>query len=511
MATNLTSSLQEAAARYANTILASLNASAAEMLGVDVMWFRATPDKRSQDVIFQSYTLYGVEDCPLSFRAVYTDTGYDEGAITYNIMGLNFNIPMTLDIALETWKKATENDGTIPQEKDIVFVPITRKLLQVASMTPVKSVGGQLTGYKVNLEIYKPMRSRIVGENLKDSIKENTTNLDERFGKEIDETLKDIVDDKQISKYTSTSEDIHKEVSKDINPETGKQEVSVIESYELIVDGHTVARNYYNMKTYGEVVVKYKTGDKFTKSDERCLSAWFRSKDNSNKTIKNVKSSNTELEVVDGKCYILTTTGKNFKKGEEVIMSRGLISVPGVVVSSGRILINSELAKEFSKLNPRWYKLPGFTLSHCNTINLISGEDFSIRVLGLNMVSISAGENEKLIRLDKPMDAGKWYGIIINFGETFSVDVFKSETGLERIENIEDIENKIYDSIEIKNYRLISSDADITNIRLYNTFNKNIDKEILDLVSYNARNDSHAIINDSADTYLNKPYMGKQR
>ena len=119
--TNDVASIQEAAAKFVNDILGSLNSAATEVAGVDVMWFRLQPDKRSQDVIFQSYTLYGVEDCPLSLKAMYSDNSYDDAAITYNIMGINFNVPMTLDIALETWKTATGDDGTIPQKGDIVY------------------------------------------------------------------------------------------------------------------------------------------------------------------------------------------------------------------------------------------------------------------------------------------------------------------------------------------------------------------------------------------------------
>ena len=148
MAEGLTSgSIQEMAAEFANGFLASLNAMVSETVGVDVIWFRATPDKRSQDVIFQSYTLYGVEDCPLTFKAVYTDNNYDDAAITFNIMGLEYAVPLTLEIAVNTWYEATNYDGTLPQRGDIVFIPISRKLMEVVSMTPVKKIGAQLTSF----------------------------------------------------------------------------------------------------------------------------------------------------------------------------------------------------------------------------------------------------------------------------------------------------------------------------------------------------------------------------
>ena len=60
-------------------------------------------------------------------------------------------------------------------------------------------------------------------------------------------------------------------------------------------------------------------------------------------------------------------------------------------------------------------------------------------------------------------------------------------------------------------YEINSSNAYLTNIRLYDVWNKELDKQITDIVSYNTPYNSHAIINDSADTALNKTYTGQQR
>ena len=213
-------SLQEAAIQYAKSMALNINAAAAEVAGVEVMWFRAKPDKRSQDVIFQSYTLYGVEDCPLRFKAMYSDTGYDDAAITYNIMGLEYAIPLTLEIALKTWTTATEEDGSLPQRGDVVFIPLSNKLVEVVSMTPVKAIGAQITSYKVNCSIYKPTRSRLVGENLKESIAANTENLYSRFGEDIKNVIDNVVDDKQLSMFNSTSKDKYKEVKAEPAPDS---------------------------------------------------------------------------------------------------------------------------------------------------------------------------------------------------------------------------------------------------------------------------------------------------
>lgn len=504
---DLPSSIQEAAAQFANTVLASMNANAAETAGVDVMWFRATPDKRNQDVIFQSYTLYGVEDCPLTFKAMYSDTGYDDGAITYNIMGLNFAIPMTMDIALKTWEEVTGNDGTIPQEHDIVFIPMTRKLMEVVSMTPVKQLGGQLTSYKVNLGIYKPTRSRIVGENLKESIASSTTNLDERFGEDIERTLKNIVDPDQLSIHTSDSQDEQKKVVPQREDGISLMVKSIIDE-DIIVDGHTVSRSYYNLEQNTNTIVEYNREDKFTKNDGRCLSFWLRLHEKDDKMVKNIK--NTNLESYGNKYYLITTTGKNFQIGDDVLIKRGVIAISGKVVDKNRILLDSNVVKKLMKMNSNWYIMPGFAMYKGNTVNIISGSSFSISVKGGCILCIKNGENECNIQFSSQLAEMKWYGFVINYGSKFSVDIYSAEGGFRRMEHTEEIDNNVYEEVDTGKLALTPGSADLTNIRLYTVHNKEIDKQIEDLLSYNAKNDSYAIINDSADIYLNKEYVGRQ-
>lgn len=509
--TNDVASIQEAAAKFVNDILGSLNSAATEVAGVDVMWFRLQPDKRSQDVIFQSYTLYGVEDCPLSLKAMYSDNSYDDAAITYNIMGINFNVPMTLDIALETWKTATGDDGTIPQKGDIVFIPMTRKLMEVASMQPVKQLGGQLTSYKVNLSIYTPTRSRIVGEQLKDSIESSTTNLMEKFGEDIHKNIEDIVDDNQLSLFDSTTKDKHKKVTPSSTTDSIMLDVRTIVSENIVIDGHTVARNYYNLDSDVSKIVEYSESDTISTENERCLSCWFRINETKNTSIKNIKGS-ISISNENGEYFMDTSVGKKFAKNENVVVKRGSIIIPGIVISNSRIKVNGDLITKLNKSVPQWSNMPGYAITSDSVIGLLNSDVFNISVKGRSMISISTHEEESLISLTEEIKTDKWYGVIVNFGDNFSVDLYTVVNDkLTRVSSSDNIPNEIYESIEIEKYYINSSNGSLTNIRLYNSYNKDIDKQLIDLVSYNIRNDHNAIINDSADTYLNKEYKGRQR
>ena len=156
--------------------------------------------------------------------------------------------------------------------------------------------------------------------------------------------------------------------------------------------------------------------------------------------------------------------------------------------------------------------MPGYAITSDSVIGLLNSDVFNISIKGLSMISISTSEDEALIPVTEEIKTDKWYGVIINFGDNFSVDLYTTvDDKLTRISSVDNITNEIYESIEIENYYINSSNGNITNIRLYNSFNKEIDKQLTDLVSYNIRNDNNAIINDSADTYLNKEYKGRQR
>lgn len=503
-------SIQESAISFVNSILGGLNSAVTDIAGVNVMWFRLVPDKRNQDVIFQSYTLFGVEDCPLEFRAMYSDAGYDDAAITYNIMGINFAVPMTLDIALDTWKNVTGDDGTIPQKGDIVFIPMTRKLLEVVSMQPVKQLGGQLTSYKVNLAIYTPTRSRIVGENLKESIKNNTTNLNERFGEDIKTDIENIVDDNQLSLYTSTSQDKQKKITP-TSDAFGILDINNIITYNLIVDGHTVARNYYNLgNTDSDVVVRYERSYMFSKEKPISFSCWFRKHDSIiPNAIKNVKGGMV-VSVEGNETFISTTTGAKIKVGSDVLIKRGVVSIPGTVVALNKIKVNPDQIKSLDKTLPNWNNLPGFSIVTSNTMRLLSGDMFEIAIKG-NFISVSYSGRENLIQLTSDITPNTWYAVILNISDTITVDLFGSEGGLRRISHSEGTKNTVYNNTGEVRFYLKKSEMDLTNIRLFKTENLDINTQLRDLVSYNSKADSYAIINDSADTYLNKPYLGKQR
>lgn len=505
-----TNSIQETIAEMANTVANTVNSAVNELAGVDVMWFRLIPDKRNQDVIFQSYTLYGVEDCPLKFKAMYSDSGYDDAAITYNIMGLEYTVPLTLDIACDTWYQATNYDGTLPQRGDIVFIPMSNKLLEVVSMTPVKAIGAQITSYKTNLSIYKPSRNRLVGENLKTSIENNTVNLESQFGTDIENTLKNIVDNAQLDIHSTTEKDQTKLLTKSVSSTSIKKTINSIIQQNIIIDGHIISRSYYDMNT-SDIIVTYNKSDNVTAIDSRCFSCWL----NINETkdeYKNIK----EILVSDDMKTLTINTSQKFNIGDTVIIERGRVILLGIIKNTNpyEISVNPYEIKSFKRNNPNWNLVPGFIIKKDNPINLLSasGHDtFSISIHNKSHMQLVFNNHIINYQLSSILNNNKWYGIIINISDSIYIDIFSEEDHLTKIISMQDLNNKFWSDYTYNKFYLQKSPAYITNIRYYDCENLDLDKQLTDLITYNIPNNSHAIINDSVDTYLNKPYFGQQR
>ncbi len=508
-----------------------LNSVATALAGVDMLWFRATPQERSTDVIFQTYTLFDVEDCPISLRAIYTDTSYDESSYVFNAFGIEDQIPLTIEIALATWNTVTNGDGTLPQRGDIVYIPQSNKLLEVTTMSPVKSIASQITGYKLNCSKYKPKRSRLVGNNLQETIDNNTVSFDSLFGDSVDSTIKDLIDDKQTSSFNNTVVDKHKSVTKSRNVNNcglAKKSMASIITDNVIVDDHIVARGYYDMNTSVDdnIIVNYHNIDDYEVGESRCLSMWVKmlgvnTTYNVSELSMDVDAEKTIYKNAIGTDKVIKVGYKGsgkFEVGDNIQICRNTIVIPGVVLSNDSYGVSKILQVRvkygvISALDSQistWVSLNGYTISQSDRVNLLGTEtdNMSIYLVANKYIEYNLGSSSTILQLSNILSMDNWYGFIVNMGSEFNVSVFDSSGDLTKIDEVSI--KKTHSSGSYK-YLLRGSNSYCTNIRLYDIANREIDKQLMDLVTYITKNDSKLIINDSVETPLNTPYIGQQR
>lgn len=470
----------------------TLNQLVSKLYGVNCKWFRLTPQHRSADVIFQEYTLHNVEKCPLDLYIMYSDNSYDEAGITYQMMGISYVVPMTCEISVNEWNSVTNNDGTIPQKGDIVYIPQSNKLLQVASMSPVKTVSSQLTSYKCNLAIYKPERSVLLNQDLEDTIDNYTTSVQEKYGSDILDEILDATNDKQLNAFNSNFEkDLYKSiVSKD-----------TIIPFELTCDGHIISKSYYhNSKSYMHLVIYKNSSDTFKSSDNRFISLNFRINQNKSKSIilsSPIDNGNT----ISYKCNTLLSNNLS-----TVSVYKGNISLLGEFNPTNKTITFDKSC--LSNYPESWYTYSGIYASSLIN-NLISSNNFEVNLIGNNSLYIRINNEKIYLPLNFIITKNNWYNISLNISNTISCDIYDINSVLTHKshseKNIKDFE------ISLDNYYIKGSDIDLTNIRIFNQAVLDRDKQIFNIVSYLSNDNSKLIISDNADEWLNNEYYGEQR
>ena len=471
----------------------ALNNVVSDMYGVTVRWFRATPVDRSADVIFHEYTLHNVADCGFDINVMYNDTGYDDAALQYNMMGIQYQIPLTVDIAVANWEAATNNDGTLPQKRDIVYIPQSNKLYQVASMNPVKSIGAQITSYKCNLSIYKPERSVVVNDSLAETIDSYTNSIEKLFGDDIKSEINDIVADKQTSPYSSTHKDKYK-VLYNTN--------CIIEDH-LYSDGHLISKNYYKCTNISHnTFVKY-NHDIDNITEGRMFSIIFRLHDN--KT-KNVKLSNKQ----SFKNY---TTYKinNTLDSQYVNINRGMINIFGEYIKSKNCIQIDN--KQLESYNVDLEKLGQFSINN-NCYNILTGNNKDKTLLSIDLINntIIIKINSKIypIIIDKQFEEDKWYNLSINLSKNGNIRIFDLTDNVKEI-GFYEFTLTNFKNLLIDEYLINSSNIDLRKIRLYNTNINDIDKQLIDIISEYSTSESNLILVDNIDEYDDSEYYGSQR
>lgn len=130
-------------------------------------------------------------------------------------------------------------------------------------MNPGKTAG-QVTSYKLSCRKYQPSAHRHTGDALTEAIDANTVSTEKQYGGEIAGNIQDLVDDPQTSGLIASVKDPYKKspASKTTGSIQRKVTVAVDMPDGLKVDGHLVARSYYDcMAVSDESVVTYMVKD----------------------------------------------------------------------------------------------------------------------------------------------------------------------------------------------------------------------------------------------------------
>jgi len=525
----------------------AINGVINEMFGYDFKWFRAVPQQRSKDVIFQEYTLYNVEECPLDIKAVVPSGQVPDSKYTYDLMGLEYEVPFELQIDKIYWESKA-GFGTAPQKKDIVYFPMSNKLYQVESSYLFRGFMEQETAWKINLRKYMPESSRREGNALKDTIDVYTVSTEEIFGGAIKADIDKLVDDKQMSAMNGTTQDKYK---------TYDSELKTI-SNSLNIYGTIIAQSFYDMQTpLWFNAITYNDTDIISKTSDRSMMAWINPqvsittpKEHDIKeitsivTFPDVSSFDPSIgEAVDASIfssanYTITLNStvslSEIQIDDNVVISRaGALNFYAKIVAISvnpltyYCIINPFVLEDLQGIKSNWASQKGYKLQVKNPICILDGvNDFEEHVLSVNIfanqyIAINYGhtyanDDAYVVRLDDKLNDNEWYGIVVNIGNTwgqYNVYVWKKH---ETDKNIK-LQNIFYETlrlypedIAINNYTINKSPSYLTNIRLFNATIEE-ERQINELLSYFSKDGDQLIVSDAAEPIMHLEYISKQR
>ncbi len=504
-----------AAAQTFNT----LNNVANKIFGIEARWFRAVPQQRSKDVIFQEYTLSCVEDTPICVKVLIGPNGFPDSKYQFDLMGLEYEVPTQIEIDKKYWEE-TAGFGTAPQKKDIVYLPLPNKLYQVESSYLKRGFMEQETTWIVNLRKYQQEASRREGEALKQTIDNYTVGEAELFGEAITNNIEKLTDKKQMSAFNSTTQDKFKSLDPSLR----------IVNYNLDIHGVIAAQSVYDAKSSGLFnAVKYLNSDDYiSPSEDRAITAWIMPRNLSKEY--DVETITKDSSVYSANYLIkLSPNSKRFFNDDVFTISRpGSLNLYAKVIDdnssvSGRYYckIDKDVETYLNSITSTWTTKGSYKMKVQEPINLIDGINetnygFKASVYANQYIKILYGSQEHVIAMDTRMLDNSWYGVVVNIGNTwgqYNTYVWKpSVSG-----NTDKLTKVFYktvgftpEEVAITEYSLNRSDSYITNIRLFRTTIEE-EKQTMELLSYFSRDSDQAIVLDNADSRYSAPYISKQR
>lgn len=504
----------------------TMNNVANKMFGIEAIWFRAVPQQRSKDVIFQEYTLSCVEDTPTCIKVMISDGNFPDSNYQYDLMGLEYQVPTEVQIDKKYWEDEF-GFGTAPQKKDIVYLQTPNKLYQVESSYLKRGFMEQETHWMVNLIKYQPEASRKEGDDLKETIDKYTVSEGELFGDSIDAEIEKLTDKKQMSPLSSTSEDKYKEIDKNLK----------IESYNFDIWGIVVAESAYDLSSpevYNAIRYKNST-DIISKSEDRSVTAWISPQsDNEREYTLNkwpsgnyfepnstlTPPANYKIKISGAKRFAMDDTFIFYRSEKQNLYAKVIDdnhSAQGIYW----VKIDNTVISHMNSIEARWESRSNWKMKVKDPINIIDGKNennqgFVVNIFANQYIKVTYGSQEHIAVMDEKLENKYWYGIVINIGNTweqYNVHVWKPSTH----DKDQKLDSLFYETIPfiteettVDEYTLNKSQSYMTNIRLFNSTIEE-EKQIQELLSYFTQNADKALILDNCDSKFRAPYISQQR
>jgi len=256
------------------------------MFGLDVVYYRVVPQRRSRDIVLKEWTVFNV-DQEKCLKVVVPNNQFPDSKPTFTPFGIDFEQPFEVHIDKGYWE-GYFGKGSMPQQRDVIFFPIQNRIYEIQSSYAFRDFMNKALYFKVALVKYQPKADTILSEEIQNTLDNMTLTTDEIFGDEMKA---------QVERHTKPQQYVT--VTHDSDP---TREIVLrtmpIQKFNLYNNWTLVAETYYDMvAAFGDEgvvdAVTYRNTSEMTSSANRSFSCWFSPQ-------LNFKDANNTRYLLDG-------------------------------------------------------------------------------------------------------------------------------------------------------------------------------------------------------------------
>lgn len=457
---------------------------------------------------------------------------YNPNNLAFNIYNIEFGDQFSIDISYMHFADMY-GKNVIPQQFDIINIPVLERLYEVSSVMLQKGVNLVPMYWKLYLNKYEK-RQNIIYEDqtVIDKINDVAKGAEDLFEQIVREEAKNSRNDAQLNNNKKDSKVIRELLNRNI---------TFLD--EILQNTSTVfSRKQYNLSSIykqneeNAIGIVYNNKFEIDENSGSVFSVLLNIKDSKNQSINcTVTSSGSNyLCEITGKFSTLysadkyisfwkkTSTGKQYKHSMKIVSinsERNILTLEKTVdetivladlnlVSTSNENILMTTGSNTYNRNTRVYSFVEDTLSNRNKISILDETIIKLDFFGTTYYK----------KLNQRLSKNQWYSINLSYNLKFNVIgisvydmVYLLEGTYDAVENItiEDIENIDYRSSG--KITMLASNHAITNIRI---LKKSIESKILDyfIISEVINNSSDYLVIDNADNakvYENYELYGK--
>lgn len=509
-----------------------------QLFGHSVEYARSLPLMSGRDVTLKEWTLFDVDD-PCCIKLLVPNNEFPDNKIEFGPMGLDFEMPFEVHITKEYFEDIF-GVGSAPQKRDIIYFPLTNRIYEVQSSYLFRDFMQKPVYWKVALMKYAPKSNRSETadhRNFLDSISADTQEL---FGQVLeDDALKKTKPEQYDPKIGSLDYDpIRKLIAKNLSITSE----NLKNYYTLVSNSQYDLSSVFNPDSMTDAVT-YKADVDFGIADNRAFLAWFKDVKPQTTVYRDAVQSNfTVISIGADFALVQFSIGvtRNYKLGDLIKFNRPNGTVfygewnnsPSSGVHQVYVPLNiyNFLQAQYSG----WQTAGSFYAEQAFENNIFWGYDpgnlkgWKLTIISGRFIKLYLNENTYSFVLPQTLNQNKWYAIFVNISnqfQQFSINLWsrKWDEFSETPQNTTDLEN-IYSVAqqitaadystfdpEWRAYRLVGTPLVMTNIRLFDAIENDLDKQMT-LLNENIVGDSQlAIIIDNALPRLLLPWIGQTK